>query len=179
MDTAAAIREAEPAGEEPGRRTGGPGRKRLGKLPRSAERRSFDRRVGSHLRARRLAIGVSQMQIAASAGISYQQIQKYETGANGLTLHRALQLAPLYRTTVEQLAALAESGGEQERRTQDELALLGVREDGRAENPRLRRAILHALRELGERELKLIRELARLLVLDGRGGSSDAADCGQ
>ncbi len=118
------------------------------------------------------------MQIAASAGISYQQIQKYETGVNGLTLHRALQLAPLYRTTVEQLAALAEPDGEQESRTQDELALLGLREDGSAENPRLRRAILHALKALGEKELKLIRDLAGLLV-PGGGGSAAAADCGR
>ena len=54
------------------------------------------------LRARRIALGLTQMQVAGAVGITYQQAHKYETGANRISagwLHafaRALGVAPGY-----------------------------------------------------------------------------------
>jgi transcriptional regulator with XRE-family HTH domain len=40
----------------------------------------LDRRVGERLRSRRLKMRLSQTEIGASAGVSFQQVQKYEKG---------------------------------------------------------------------------------------------------
>jgi transcriptional regulator with XRE-family HTH domain len=52
-----------------------------------------DRHVGRQLRARRLALGLTQQQLARLIGVTYQQLQKYETGANRLTAERLLAVA--------------------------------------------------------------------------------------
>src|SRR6201999_4460895 len=41
-----------------------------------------DRHVGSRLRTRRVALKMSQGKLGAAIGVSYQQIQKFETGIN-------------------------------------------------------------------------------------------------
>jgi transcriptional regulator with XRE-family HTH domain len=42
----------------------------------------IDRHVGSRVRARRLALGITQEALGAALGITFQQIQKYEKGVN-------------------------------------------------------------------------------------------------
>lgn len=54
---------------------------------------SIDRRVGERIRRRRVLLGVTQDQLADALGISYQQIQKYETGANRVSAGRLAQIA--------------------------------------------------------------------------------------
>ncbi len=44
--------------------------------------RRVDEHVGTRIRLRRTLLGLTQEQLAAAINISYQQIQKYETGAN-------------------------------------------------------------------------------------------------
>jgi len=41
--------------------------------------------IGRSLRAKRLLAGLSQTQLAALVGISYQQLQKYEKGINRIS----------------------------------------------------------------------------------------------
>lgn len=47
-----------------------------------------DKHVGSQLRARRIFLGMSQEKLADSAGITFQQVQKYERGANRVSAGR-------------------------------------------------------------------------------------------
>ena len=47
-----------------------------------------DAHVGKRLRHRRLLAGMTQQQIAQHVGIKFQQIQKYETGANRVSASR-------------------------------------------------------------------------------------------
>jgi transcriptional regulator with XRE-family HTH domain len=42
----------------------------------------FNRRVGARLRRRRRELGLSQAEVAHAVGVTFQQIQKYERGAN-------------------------------------------------------------------------------------------------
>jgi len=42
----------------------------------------IDAQVGARLRARRVLLGLSQSALAAKIGVSFQQVQKYERGAN-------------------------------------------------------------------------------------------------
>lgn len=55
--------------------------------------RTIEQTIGDRIRARRTQMGLVQEQLAASLGISYQQIQKYENGANRITVGRLLELA--------------------------------------------------------------------------------------
>ena len=53
----------------------------------------LDRRVGERLRSRRLKMRLSQTELGASAGVSFQQVQKYEKGANRISAGRMIQFA--------------------------------------------------------------------------------------
>ena len=61
-----------------------------------------DRNIGARLRERRVALGLTQQQLAELVGITYQQAHKYETGANRIAagrlhlLARALGVEPGY-----------------------------------------------------------------------------------
>ena len=44
--------------------------------------------VGHNLRARRREVGLTQLQLAHALGISFQQVQKYEPGANRIAASR-------------------------------------------------------------------------------------------
>jgi transcriptional regulator with XRE-family HTH domain len=52
-----------------------------------------DLHVGKRLRRRRRLLGLTQQQLAESIGIRFQQIQKYECGANRVTASRLYELA--------------------------------------------------------------------------------------
>jgi transcriptional regulator with XRE-family HTH domain len=54
---------------------------------------SIDLHVGKRLRRRRRLLGLTQQQLAESIGIRFQQIQKYECGANRVTASRLYELA--------------------------------------------------------------------------------------
>jgi transcriptional regulator with XRE-family HTH domain len=55
----------------------------------------IDIHVGARLRMRRLMVGMSQEKLADALGITFQQIQKYEKGANRLGASRLQELARL------------------------------------------------------------------------------------
>ncbi len=49
--------------------------------------------VGRRLRRRRLALGISQSSLGVSVGVSFQQVQKYESGANRAVVRRLYDFA--------------------------------------------------------------------------------------
>jgi transcriptional regulator with XRE-family HTH domain len=55
----------------------------------------IDIHVGARLRMRRLMVGMSQEKLADALGITFQQIQKYEKGANRIGASRLQELARL------------------------------------------------------------------------------------
>lgn len=57
--------------------------------------------VGMRLRIRRKALGFSQKQLATRVSISFQQLQKYESGANRIGAGRLYQLALALSVGVE------------------------------------------------------------------------------
>ena len=52
-----------------------------------------DVHVGNKLRLRRRLLGMSQAAVAGQVGISFQQLQKYESGSNRVGASRLYQLA--------------------------------------------------------------------------------------
>jgi len=56
---------------------------------------SIDIAVGRNVRIWRLAKGLSQAQLATRLGVTFQQIQKYEVGANRIGTGRLVKLAAI------------------------------------------------------------------------------------
>ena len=74
---------------------------------------NFNRHLGSKLRMRRLALGLTQTKVAQAINVTFQQIQKYEKGTNGISSLRLMQLATFLKVPVvyffEDYAAYAAS----------------------------------------------------------------------
>ncbi|MDP3491631.1 MAG: helix-turn-helix transcriptional regulator [Hyphomonadaceae bacterium] len=49
--------------------------------------------VGKRIRRRRRLLGLTQQQLATQIGVRFQQVQKYECGANRVTVGRLFSLA--------------------------------------------------------------------------------------
>jgi len=52
-----------------------------------------DQQLGAYIRYRRLEIGLSQTNLAQALGVTFQQVQKYESGGNRIAAARLLDLA--------------------------------------------------------------------------------------
>jgi CheY-like chemotaxis protein/DNA-binding XRE family transcriptional regulator len=53
----------------------------------------FDKHIGNKIRERRKALGLTQGELAQIIGISHQQIQRYESGENPLSMSRLLEIS--------------------------------------------------------------------------------------
>jgi transcriptional regulator with XRE-family HTH domain len=63
-------------------------------MPRKTdETRAVDLHVGRAIRQARAARGLTQGQVAAIAGVTYQQLHKYEQGINRVTCGRLARIA--------------------------------------------------------------------------------------
>ena len=62
-----------------------------------------DRTVGFRIRSYREAAGLSQDRLAQSVGVTFQQIQKYEKGANRVSVGRLLAIAAALGVSVDLL----------------------------------------------------------------------------
>ena len=54
---------------------------------------NFNKHLGNKLKMRRLALGLTQTKVAKAINVTFQQIQKYEKGTNGVSSIRLLQLS--------------------------------------------------------------------------------------
>ena len=61
---------------------------------------NFNRHLGSKLRMRRLALGLTQTKVAQAINVTFQQIQKYEKGTNGISSLRIMQLGKILNVPV-------------------------------------------------------------------------------
>jgi transcriptional regulator with XRE-family HTH domain len=119
--------------------------------------RRIDQHVGERIRARRTELGLTQEQLAEALNVSYQQVQKYETGANRISAGRIFELARKLRVDVSYffeglpLDAPAEQvplehGGRQ--RSAIEL----VRKFAQIDDPQVRSAIAALVKALVDRQ---------------------------
>jgi transcriptional regulator with XRE-family HTH domain len=59
-----------------------------------------DKHVGARLRMRRLMLDITQEEIAAALGLTFQQVQKYEKGANRISASRLQHLCNILNVPV-------------------------------------------------------------------------------
>jgi transcriptional regulator with XRE-family HTH domain len=117
--------------------------------------RPIDQHVGERIRLLRTERGLTQEQLAAALEVSYQQVQKYETGANRISAGRIYEIARKLGVEVgwffagladgESATPPLEHGGRQ--RTAIEL----VRKFAQIEDPEVRAAIAGLVKTLVER----------------------------
>ncbi len=107
-----------------------------------------DAYVGARIGLRRSALGLSQAALAQRIGVSFQQVQKYETGQNRISASRLHRVAEVLGTSVESFFPPAGDGASVRGGLQT-LRALSATADGRAvaaafpmiEDRRLRRAV--------------------------------------
>lgn len=56
--------------------------------------------VGKRIRMRRIALSLSQTELASRLGLTFQQIQKYEKGTNRVSCSRLVQLSEALNTSI-------------------------------------------------------------------------------
>lgn len=109
-----------------------------------------DRSMGNRLRLRRKVLGLSQEKLAQALGITFQQVQKYEKGANRISASRLQDIAKVLEVPVAFFFEAPASD-------LDEIGKCG--DPSTAENP-LHRAGGHVLQAFGDIKDERLRELA-------------------
>ncbi len=61
----------------------------------------LNQHLGKKLRLRRTSLGLTQTQVAQAINVTFQQIQKYEKGTNGVSSARLLQLANFLKVEIK------------------------------------------------------------------------------
>lgn len=115
--------------------------------------------VGNRIRARRYALGISQSELGEAIGVRFQQIQKYETGANRVSASRLWAVAEKLGVEIEYFfegIRPSKPGNGAETGTVDHMDCLSdqdavqVMELYRRLSPSQRDAILAILRSMGD-----------------------------
>lgn len=126
-----------------------------------------DVHVGGRVRLRRMLLSMSQEKLGESLGLTFQQVQKYEKGANRIGASRLFELARILGVNVQYFfdemggqSAFAANGtpGFSETTNEDNLVEFLNSREGielnraflRIEDPKVRRAILELVRSLAE-----------------------------
>jgi transcriptional regulator with XRE-family HTH domain len=113
----------------------------------------IDDHVGRQIRKQRNLLGLTQEQLADALGISYQQVQKYETAANRVSAGRLYEIAAKLNTEIgfffegldpDTFGTPVEHGGKN--RSAVEL----VRSFGNIQDGNVRSALVGLVKELGE-----------------------------
>ena len=121
-----------------------------------------DVHVGMRLRQRRTLLGMSQERLAQAFGVSFQQVQKYERGANRISASRLHLLTKTLDVPItyffeglpssagEPALALADEDGSDQMTSRETLEL--VRAYYRIEDPAVRKRLVELARALGRDE---------------------------
>lgn len=112
--------------------------------------------VGARISLRRSALGLSQTALAQQLGISFQQVQKYETGQNRISASRLHRVATVLATSVEAFFPPVETARGPADAGWETLGPLTATPDGRAvaaawpliEDREVRRALARVARAL-------------------------------
>jgi len=69
-------------------------------LTGSSMEENFNIHLGKKLRMRRLSLGLTQTKVAQAINVTFQQIQKYEKGTNGVSSNRLMQLSNFLKVPI-------------------------------------------------------------------------------
>ena len=121
----------------------------------------IDLHLGRRLRRRRRLLGLTQQQLALAVGIRFQQIQKYECGANRISAARLWQLSEALDVPV---SYFYDGLGEyQPRRDREQPE---ARSGGEAIARKETRDLIRAYAQLGERPRQRLLDMAKAMNSD-------------
>ncbi|MBA4793020.1 helix-turn-helix domain-containing protein [Phenylobacterium sp.] len=122
----------------------------------------IDVHLGKRLRRRRRLLGLTQQQLAGACGVRFQQIQKYECGANRISAARLWQLSEALEVPVAYFYdGLSEKAGERPQPCDSGGEVLASKET---------MDLIRAYYQLGERPRRRLLDLAKSLNGDGEAG---------
>jgi transcriptional regulator with XRE-family HTH domain len=111
-----------------------------------------DVEVGHRIRIQRVALGLSQTELADELGVTFQQVQKYEKGVNRVGTGRLTKIADVLQVPVTHLFGADDSVGGRGKPSDDSLSPLKLltvpgavrllRAYGTLTNGKLRRSII-------------------------------------
>lgn len=107
---------------------------------------------GQRIRQRRMEIGISQVVLAEKLGRSYQQIHKYETGANRVPVALVPQLAWALQTSQAFFMDELDAPAEAEPRAGNDAGVLALVRNFRKLAPETRDIISAVVRGLAARQ---------------------------
>ena len=128
-----------------------------------------DIHVGSRVRLRRTLLGLSQEKLGEAVGLTFQQIQKYERGANRIGSSRLFDLSKVLDVPVSYF--FEEMPGEvSDRQSEKAGSLSGQPQEPAAKDPLTRRETLELVRAyyrvgspaVRKRIFELVKSLARM-----------------
>ncbi|MBI1386806.1 MAG: helix-turn-helix domain-containing protein [Rhizobiales bacterium] len=126
-----------------------------------------DVHVGGRVRLRRMLLGMSQERLGEQMNLTFQQVQKYEKGANRIGASRLHQIAGILGVPVAyffeeltyQSTAVGQPGFAEDGRDGSVMDFLNSREGMelnrafmRIQSPKLRRSIIEHVRAIADRE---------------------------
>ncbi len=128
---------------------------------------AVDQHVGARIRERRTLLGITQQQLAATLGITYQQAHKYERGHNRVSAGRLYEIAEALAVPVSFFfdGAEEDAGGHEPSQRQ-RLTLELARNFAAIDNEKHQDAVSQLARALAEPEAGG----------DGDGGDGDGKD---
>jgi transcriptional regulator with XRE-family HTH domain len=120
----------------------------------------LDVMVGARIRIFRTHCRMSQSDLAEKIGVAFQQVQKYEKGANRVGASRLSRIAAVLGVSIGELF---ESSGDKPADSQSPFQLLAGRDAlrvltafSRISDPRLRRAIAHLVETVADEQPAVI-----------------------
>jgi transcriptional regulator with XRE-family HTH domain len=86
----------------------------------------LDIAIGQRIRQRRRMLGMSQAALGEAIGLTFQQVQKYERGANRVSFSKLLEIARALRIGLNELADGLDAGSETSRSVNALLSIDGA-----------------------------------------------------
>ena len=108
----------------------------------------IDRHIGLRIREHRENIGMTQGDLARAAGVSYQQIHKYEQGTNRISAGRLGLIAQIFETSVAAFYAGATHPSQNETDARSRLCMEVARNFRQITNTRHQEALHYLVRML-------------------------------
>jgi transcriptional regulator with XRE-family HTH domain len=119
-----------------------------------------DREIGQRIRLQRMETGLSQTDLGHSVGVTFQQIQKYEKGANRVSGSRITQIATVLNVPPSFFFGETPNGNGAKPNGAAALVEAALTEPGTYKmmrsynklNPRVRHAVAHLLNALARED---------------------------
>jgi len=115
-----------------------------------------DAHVGKKLRMARLSLGKSQSELAKEAGVSFQQVQKYEKGTNRISASRLFEFSKLLGVDVAYFFYGASENGinsDDQAHDVDTIDMEIARNISAISNIKMKRAVADFIGSLSEAEI--------------------------